>query len=121
MHSDLEFLVDGDFLGPTTGPANFAEELIEYLDSQFMFERTADVWLPRDIAEVLREFDVDPFGSTGQYILQTLLEHVDQEFFGDFERWAECESCGNSFSAELSLGFANAQLLDAGMKCDNCR
>lgn len=103
-------------------PGNSAAEAIEHLDARFMFSDFPGIQLVFfEIAKLLEQLEIDPFSAAGQYVLQEIIEHIEDEFYGDFDRWLTCITCGKDFTPEISLASANRNLLQGGWACENCR
>lgn len=121
INKSLKFLLS--HLGPTTQPDNLAEELIEHLDSRFTFEDFPGLQVVFfETVNFLGSFGIDAFSSTGQYILSTICEHMNEEFYGDFEKWIECIRCNTYFIVNnISLEKVNACLIQGGWICEQCQ
>lgn len=119
LHKDYkEFLK----VNTTKGPGHLAYELIEHLDSQFMFEDFPGLQLVFfKVTDLLLRFNIEPFNSTGQYVLLTIIKHMKEEYYGDFVRWVECINCGQSFMPKISLSEVNLNLINGGWVCKQCR
>jgi len=110
------------FLGYAGSASNLAEELIEALQASFMFEGFPGLQAAFfEVADVLEEQGVDVFGSEGQYVLERMTASVNEEMFGDFERYIYCVGCAEEFKPEVSLAGVNEALLRGGWECDRCR
>lgn len=109
-------------LGILEFPASVAEELVEHLSGSFMFEGFPGIQVAFfDVARALDDHGVQLFGSDGQYVLDTLVDYLGQEMFGDFDRWIPCIECGEQFFVEVTLDSVNKTLLAGGWTCDSCR
>jgi len=118
VREDLKKLVGEEAMDQ---PANLAAELIEHLTARFMFDGFPGLQLVFfETAELLGGFDIDPFSGTGQYILRTLIEEINEEYFGDFDRWSRCLRCEKAFKPEIDLASANAALQNGGWVCAEC-
>lgn len=121
MHEDYKALVKSFGDSTTKGPVHIADELIEHLASQYMFEDFPGIQIVFfEIANILQRFKVDPFSSTGQFVLLTIIEHMNEDYYGDFDRWIDCIKCGKSFMPEISLSTANLNLIQGGWVCERC-
>ena len=110
-------------LGKTKEPSNSAEELIEQFDAKFMFEGFPGLQLVFfEVTKILLSFEIDPFSSTGQYILLTICEHMEEGYYGDFVRDIECIRCGGEiFQTDVSLDNVNMYLAQGGWICEQCQ
>lgn len=100
----------------------FADELCEALAAEFTFEGFPGVQAAFfDIAERLEEHGIEVFGSEGQYVLEVLVRYLDEEMFGDYERWIPCAACGKSFCVGVTLDSVNETLIAGGWLCDECK
>lgn len=72
-----------------------------------------------EAARLMREYGVDPHGAEGQYVLATVVAHVDGEIYGDFDRFSLCARCGLEFMPALTLDAANA-ILAGHLLCPAC-
>jgi hypothetical protein len=104
------------------GPQNFADELIENFATAFMVEGFPSIQGAFfEVARVLDDYQIDVFGSEGQYVLATLVEYLDEEMFGDFDRWIPCIECSDDFLVKVSLASVNDSLLAGAWRCNRCR
>ena len=111
-----------DSVSKIHNPGNLADELIEHLDAQFMFEGFPGLSLVFfEVAYRLKKFNIDPFSSTGQYVISTICEHMKEEYYGDFDRWTECILCSKEFKPRISLPVANSTLTNGGLICKECQ
>lgn len=103
-------------------PGNAAGEVIEHLDARFTFSDFPGIQLVFfEVADLLQQFGIDPFGSTGQFVLQEIIEHMEEEFYGDYDRWVECPGCGEQFMPKVSLSTANMNLIRGSWACEKCQ
>jgi hypothetical protein len=72
------------------------------------------------IARTLVDHDLDPFSPEGQYVLQTICTALDEEMFGDYDRWLYCSRCGAEMRVKPSLARVNAYLAAGGWWCEKC-
>jgi hypothetical protein len=101
---------------------SFADELAEALLSHFTFDGFPGAQAVFfETARVLDEHSIDVFGSDGQYILKRVVDHIEIEGFGDFDRWIPCGRCGEDFFIEITLDTVNASLIDGEWRCEGCR
>ena len=118
-HSDMEALMPS--LGPVKEPDNAEDEVVERMDSTFMFDRFVGFeWGLREVERLLREYGIDPDSGQGQSLLATYVEHTVDEFYGDFDRSAQCESCGSSFQPTYSLDYVNLIRRASMIMCPHC-
>lgn len=102
-------------------PKNVADEIVEHLDARFMFEGFPGIDpVFFEIATFCQRFGVDPFDSTGQWVIQTMCEHMEGEYFGDFNRWTECGLCGGELMPLIMLENINLTLALGGWICPDC-
>lgn len=122
VSADLKFMYQSFGGGGEMSVPNLAEEIIEQLSARFMFEDFPGVQhVFFEVVELLAKFQIDPFGPTGQYVVETIVDEINMEMFGDFDRWVECINCGQEFCVSVSLDAANAVLIQGGWACEECR
>ena len=122
MSDELKQVYEWSGQVSTKGPGNLADELLETLQAKFMFEGFPGIQTVFfDTTDLLWKHEVDPFGSTGQYILETIIGNINQEMFGDFMRWVKCIICDQEFMPEISLQSANENLINGGWICLQCQ
>jgi len=98
------------------------DELVELLAAGFMFDGFPGLQGAFfDAADTLEEHGIDVFGSDGQFVIGKLVDYVNEEMFGDFERWVPCIECGEEFMVTVSVESVNDSLLDGGWTCDDCK
>lgn len=108
---ELEFL--SPYLGPCKKASTREEKLMEFIDGELMFDGfpgfEAGVFF---VAETLDEYGINPKSKKGQNILKTYVEHVLDEWYGDFDHFRYCSKCNKEFSPVYSLEYANKVLQD---------
>lgn len=116
VHPDVAMIgIQGDV-------RTFADELLEHLTASFSFEGFPGIQLAfAEVAHIAAMHDVDVFGGEGQYVLAGLVRALDEELFGDFERWVPCAECGEEFFVEVTLETVNLSLIEGGWRCPGCR
>ena len=108
--------------GEIGDPENAAEEAIEHLDARFTFSDFPGIQLVMsEIAKLLGQLKIEPFSAAGQYVFQVIIEHMEEEFYGDFDRWVRCFKCGEELMPEITLDSANLNLLNGGWACEECQ
>lgn len=104
---------------PTYG--SLADELIETISAEWIFQGFPGIQAAFfDACTVLDDHEIDVFGSEGQYILESLVRRLDEEMFGDYERWLPCGMCGSEFKVSVTLESVDRSLCDGGWACDDC-
>ena len=123
MHEDFEAL--GDALGPYDDSIlNVADDLIIYIDGQWMFggsgftESIISVY--HELEHYLKDYKVDPFSPTGQYVISEICDHANEEMYGDYLKFVHCEQCGEEFRTEISLKSANLYMIRNKWLCAKC-
>jgi hypothetical protein len=119
MHDDMTFLLPS--LGPVRSPESLPDEIVDHLQSEFMFEGFPGMevafW---KIAQFLVEHGVDPFSSDGQFVLSQMCQSTEDEMFGDVDRWVHCDFCGEPMKTHINLDSVNRHLIDGGWHCEKC-
>jgi hypothetical protein len=108
-------------IGPSKEPETYEEKLMEFIDSKFIFDDFPgfeDGVL--QVAEILNEYGIDPKSKEGQNILKTYIEHVQDEFYGDFDQCKWCDNCGEEFIPAYSLKYVNRVLEEKKILCPKC-
>ena len=109
------------WLGPVKEPESFEEELVEAMDSEFMFGSFPGFEVGVvSLKHLLEEYGVQASSKTGQAVFQEYVTHALEEYYGDFERWTECGKCGTQFQPEHSLAYVNHLLADRVPICADC-
>jgi hypothetical protein len=124
LPTDWVFLdVTEDMVGGKHKPAygSLADELIETISAEWMFQGFPGIQAAFfDACAVLDDHEIDVFGSEGQYILESLVSRLDEEMFGDYERWLPCGKCGSEFKVSVTLESVDRSLCQGGWVCDDC-
>lgn len=104
-------------------PGNLVGELVGYYSSTFTFDGFPGIQSAfRDVADTLVKFDIDPFSSEGQFVLDALCTLLTEfEAFGDYDRWLYCGQCGCQLMVEGTLDAVNDYLAAGGWFCPSCR
>ncbi len=58
-------------------------------------------------------------GRAGQGILKEYVQHCLEEYYGDFDRWTDCQQCSKPFKLDISLKGVN-MVLNRRSLCPNC-
>lgn len=115
---DMEELMPS--LGSIEEPESYEDQLMEYIDSEFMFSGPLEFYgAVFEVKRILKEYDVGLKSKKGQKILQTFVEHAKEEYYGDFDRFLDCDNCGEIFKIDLTLDFVN-KILARKAFCENC-
>ena len=94
--------------------------LVEAMDSMFMFGGFSGFESAVfELNHSLQGWSVDPDSDIGQAVFAEFVEHAVQEYYGDFDRFADCEKCGQRFRPNYSLAYVNC--VRKGMSfCEAC-
>lgn len=104
----------------STEPQSFEHELLDHIRSELMQYFPGFEQLYYAVAIYLREHSIDPFDSSGQWIIQQVCGDCEDELFGAFDTFAHCPSCGESFRPDISREAANKALVSGGNYCNDC-
>ena len=120
MNPDLKKIMPA--LGPVKEPETFVEEVIEHIDSHFMFGGYFESFEEgaREVIEILSGFIIRPSSKKGQSILQEFVKHCLEEYYGDFYRWSECRKCSKEFKPKYTLAYVN-EIISATDCCPECK
>jgi hypothetical protein len=122
-HPELRDVVEG-FFGVenwTPAPADLPSALIEQLGARFTFESFPGLQLVLfEVSDVLQDFGVHPLSEEGQRVLEGIIEAMNQDMFGDFERWLPCNQCGEDFMPDITPEIAVEVLRQGMWVCPNC-
>lgn len=122
MQHDLQEVLKMTFGTGESPVHSLSEELIEHLQATYMFQSFPGVQtFPFEIAEFLDSFQVDIFSSMGQFILSAMIEALEREMFGDYDRYLSCSDCEKEYKPEISLSAMNVVLGSGGWLCGACR
>ena len=101
-------------------PETYQEEIVGFIDSEFMFDSFPgfEDGVLR-VVEILEEYGVNAESKEGQYVLETYVEHVLEEYYGDFWHVTDCYNCGKEFKPSHSLEYAN-QVVAQKVFCPDC-
>jgi len=117
-HPDFDALMP--YLGPSKQPVTDEEKLIELIDGEFMFDGFPGFeYGVIAVVEILKEYGFDINSKKGQKILKTFIEHAQEEYYGDFDRFALCNNCDEEFKPLYSLDYAN-KVLKNKIFCKKC-
>ena len=101
---------------------SLVDELIEHLQSQFQFQAFPGTQtFPFVVAEFIEPFGIDVFSTSGQYILDQMIEALREERFGDYDRYLPCSGCGEEHHPDVDLQSVNSALVFGGWFCVICR
>ena len=70
---------------------------------------------------MVRDFELDPDGPSGQWVLETTLEKIRDDVITGFRKSDHCARCGAEFSLEVSLAEFNHARRHGGFHCPKCR
>ncbi len=71
------------------------------------------------VIEILAEYDIDPRSKGGQQLLGEFINHAEEEYYGDFERFTECSTCGKEFLPEYDFDYV-FKIVSGGVTCPRC-
>lgn len=98
-----------------------ADKMVEQVDEMFLLDGFPGLELAfEDVEAKLGESGVDIAGPVGQQVVAKLVEQLNDELFGDFDRWTACAECGKNFMVTLSVDGVYDSLRH-GWRCENCR
>jgi DNA repair photolyase len=118
QHPDLDALMP--YLGTCKKPSNHEEQLIDYIDTHFMFDGFPGVEEGvLEVGRILKRHAVDPVGQKGQRILAAYIDHTLNEMYGDFDRYVNCPECGKYYKPNINLEYVN-NILAWKSACSQC-
>jgi hypothetical protein len=112
-------------LGPIKESVSDEEKLVDYMDGVLMFDEGGFSgeygfeWGVFIVSNILKEYKIDPRSSRGRFVFEEYIDHALEEFYGDFNRWSECFSCGKNFKPKYSIEYVY-RVLDKNIICDEC-
>lgn len=102
-------------------PGSLPAELVESFTASWTFEGFPGIQSAFfQVAKTLLDFEIDPFSPAGQWVIETLRWELDEEFFGDYDRWIYCSSCGHEMKVTATLESINRSLVAGGWRCEQC-
>lgn len=102
-------------------PGSLPAELVESFTASWMFEGFPGIHSAFfEVAKTLLDFEIDPFSPAGQWVIETLRWELDEELFGDYDRWIYCSSCGREMKVSATLESINRSLVAGGWLCKQC-
>ncbi len=102
--------------------SELANDMLEQVDEMFLLDGFPGLELAfEDVEAKLAESGVDIAGPVGRRVVAKLVEQLNDELFGDFDRWTACVGCGESFMVTLSVDAVYDNLRHHGWRCEKCR
>lgn len=118
-HPIISFLMP--YLGPVREPETFEEQLLELVDSRLMFDGVSSFEDGVYTVKItLLEFEIEPLSEEGQFLVQSYIDHLLADDYGDFNHWSYCDNCGKEFQPTFSLEYANLVLKQERASCSEC-
>jgi hypothetical protein len=105
----------------TSAGESYEDAMKAWVDETFMnealpgFEMGID-----DLGAYLEQYGFDPYEPDGKQIILHFIKHAVDGWYGDFNRFASCSSCGKQFQPNYDLDYAYQVLAGYKMLCPSC-